>query len=110
MFGRIFAQAMQAKYGTPFIVENRAGAAGNTGAAMVARAAKDGYTLLVGTVSTHAINPFLYKNLTHDTEKDFQPVSLIARLHNMLVVHTRIPAKSVDEMVETRKKNEGKVR
>ncbi|HZN29869.1 MAG TPA: tripartite tricarboxylate transporter substrate-binding protein, partial [Xanthobacteraceae bacterium] len=80
MFGRILAQGLQQKFTTPFVVDNRAGAGGNIGAAMVARAAKDGHTLLVGTVSTHAINPFIYKNLTHDTEKDFQPVSLIARL------------------------------
>ena len=76
---------------------------------MVARAAKDGHTLLVGTVSTHAINPFIYKNLTHDTEKDFQPVSLIARLPNMLVVNPKIPAKTVAELVEHLKKNEGKL-
>src|SRR5262245_244064 len=78
MFARILAQGLQQKFGIPFVVENRAGAGGNVGAAMVARAPKDGYTLLVGTVSTHAINPFIYKNLAHDTEKDFQPISLIA--------------------------------
>ena len=109
MFGRILAQGLQQKYGTPFIVENRAGAGGNVGAASVARAGKDGYTLLVGTVSTHAINPFIYKNLQHDTEKDFQPVSLIARLPNMLVVNQKVPAKTVAELVEHLKKNEGKL-
>jgi tripartite-type tricarboxylate transporter receptor subunit TctC len=109
MFARILAQGLQQKYGTPFVVENRAGAGGNVGAAMVARAAKDGNTLLVGTVSTHAINPFIYKNLQHDTEKDFQPVSLIARLPNMLVVNLKLPAKNVAELVEHLKKNEGKL-
>ena len=69
MFARIFAQAMQEKYGAPFIVENRAGAGGNIGAAAVAKAPNDGYTLLVGTVSTHAINPFIYKSTGADTEK-----------------------------------------
>ena len=59
MFARIFAQKMQEKHGTPFVVENRAGAGGNIGAAAVAKAPKEGYTLLVGTVSTHAINPFI---------------------------------------------------
>ena len=77
MFGRIFAQHMQAKFGPPFIVENRAGAGGNIGTSAVAKAAPDGYTILIGTVSTHAINPFLYTRLPHNTEKDFQPVSLI---------------------------------
>ena len=109
MFARILAQGLQQKYGSAFIVENRPGAGGNIGAAAVARAAKDGYTLLVGTVSTHAINPFIYKNLQHDTEKDFQPVSLIARLPNMLVVNPKIPAKTVGELVDHLKKNEGKL-
>ena len=109
MFARILSQGLAQKYGTPFVVDNRAGAGGNIGAAMVARAAKDGHTLLVGTVSTHAINPFIYKNLAHDTEKDFQPVSLIARLPNMLVVNPKIPAKTVAELIEHLKKNEGKL-
>jgi tripartite-type tricarboxylate transporter receptor subunit TctC len=109
MFGRILAQGLQQKYGTPFVVDNRAGAGGNVGAAAVARAAKDGNTLLVGTVSTHAINPFIYKNLQHDTVKDFQPVSLIARLPNMLVVNPKIPAKNLAELVEHLKQNPGKL-
>lgn len=109
MFARILANGLQQKYGSAFIVENKAGAGGNIGAAQVARAAKDGHTLLVGTVSTHAINPFLYRNLQHDTEKDFAPVTLIARLPNMLVVHPRIPAKTVAELVDHLKKNEGKI-
>src|SRR5262245_9734617 len=109
MFGRMLANGLQQKYGTPFIVENRAGAGGNLGAGAVARAAADGYTLLVGTVSTHAINPFVYKNLAHDTERDFQPVSLIARLPNMLVVNPNIPAKTVAELIEHLKKNDGKL-
>jgi tripartite-type tricarboxylate transporter receptor subunit TctC len=109
MFARTFATAMQAKYGAPFIVENRPGAGGNTGANAVARAPKDGYTLLLGTVSTHAINPFIYKAMPHDTEKDFQPVSLIARLPNMLAVSKQLPVKSVAELVEHLKKNPGKL-
>jgi tripartite-type tricarboxylate transporter receptor subunit TctC len=109
MFARMLAQKLQEKYGTPFIVENRAGAGGNIGAAAVAKAAKDGYTLLVGTVSTHAINPFLYKNTGADTEKDFQPVSLIARLPNLLAVNPKIAAKTVSEVVEHVKKNSGKL-
>jgi tripartite-type tricarboxylate transporter receptor subunit TctC len=109
MFARIFAQKMQETYGTPFVVENRAGAGGNIGAAAVAKAPKDGYTLLLGTVSTHAINPFLYKSTGADTEKDFQPVSLIARLPNLLVVNPKIPAKTVPEVVDYLKKNPGKL-
>jgi tripartite-type tricarboxylate transporter receptor subunit TctC len=109
MFARIFAQAMQAKTGSAFVVENKAGAGGNIGTAAVAKAPKDGSTLLVGTVSTHAINPFLYKNIAHDTEKDFQPVSLIARLPNLLVVNPKVPAKTVPELVAYLKENPGKL-
>src|SRR5918994_5519566 len=109
MFARIFAAAMQEKHGTPFVVENRAGAGGNIGAAAVAKAPKDGYTLLLGTVSTHAINPFIYKSTGSDAEKDFQPVSLIARLPNLLVVNPKVPAKTVTEVVDYVKKNPGKL-
>lgn len=109
MFARIFANAMQAKTGQPFVVENRAGAGGNIGASVVARAPKDGYTLLVGTVSTHAINQFVYKTMQHDVEKDFQPVSLFARLPNLLVVNPKIPAKTVVELIDYLKKNPDKL-
>ncbi|HEY0440550.1 MAG TPA: tripartite tricarboxylate transporter substrate binding protein [Xanthobacteraceae bacterium] len=109
MFARIFAQHMQQKYGTPFVVENRAGAGGNIGATAVARAPKDGYTLLLGTVSTHAINQYIYKNIPHDVEKDFQPVSLIARLPNMLVVNPNVPAKNTAELIAFMKQNPGKL-
>jgi tripartite-type tricarboxylate transporter receptor subunit TctC len=109
MFGRIFANAMQAKTGKPFIVENRAGAGGNVGSAVVARAPADGYTLLVGTISSHAINPSVYKNMPYDVAKDFQAISLIARLPNLLVVNPKIPAKTVPEVIEYVKKNNGKL-
>lgn len=109
LFGRLLANHMQQKSGKPFIVENRAGAGGNLGAAAVAKAAPDGYTFLVGTVSTHAINPFLYSKLPYDTVKDFQPVSLIARLPNILVVHPSLPANNVAELIAHLKANPGKL-
>jgi tripartite-type tricarboxylate transporter receptor subunit TctC len=109
LFGRLLAQHMHAKFGQPFIVENRAGAGGNLGAGAVAKAAPDGYTFLVGTVSTHAINPFLYSKLPYDTVKDFQPVSLIARLPNILVVHPSLPVKNVAELIAYLKANPDKL-
>jgi tripartite-type tricarboxylate transporter receptor subunit TctC len=109
MFARIFGQSLQTKTGSAFVVENKAGAGGNIGTAQVAKAPPDGSTLLVGTVSTHAINPFLYKNIAHDTEKDFQPVSLIARLPNLLVVNPKIPVKTVAELIDYLKQNPGKL-
>lgn len=80
LFGRIFAQAMQEKYNKPFVVENRAGAAGTVGAAAAAKAATDGHILFVGTVATQAAAPFVYKKLPYDAEKDFEPFSLFATL------------------------------
>ena len=109
LFGRLLANHMQQKFGKPFIVENRAGAGGNLGAAAVAKAAPDGYTFLIGTVSTHAINPFLYSKLPYDTAKDFQPVSLIARLPNILVVHPSLPANNVAELIAYLKANPDKL-
>lgn len=99
LFARLIASHMQTTFGQPFVVENRGGAGGNIGAAAVAKAPNDGYTLLLGTVSTHAINPTLYSNLSFDAAKDFQPVSLIARLPNMLVVKNAMPVTNVAEFV-----------
>src|SRR3954471_16216311 len=109
LFGRLLANYMHQKFGQPFIVENRAGAGGNLGAAAVAKAAPDGYTFLVGTVSTHAINPFIYSKLPYDTVKDFQPVNLIARLPNILVVHPSLPANNVAELIAHLKANPEKL-
>src|SRR3954453_13483089 len=109
LFGRLLAQHLQQKTGQPFIVENRAGAGGNLGAQVVAKAAPDGTTFLVGTVSTHAINPFIYSKLPYDTVRDFQPVSLIARLPNILVVHPDMPVKTVPELIAYLKANPDKM-
>ena len=109
LFARLLAAHMQQKFGSPFIVENRAGAGGNIGAGAVAVAQPDGYTLLLGTVSTHAINQFMYSNMTFDPAKNFQPISLIARLPNMLVVNPKIPAKTPTELVAYLKANPDKL-
>ena len=109
LFGRLLSQHMQKNFDKPFIVENKPGAGGNIGAGAVAKAAPDGYTFLVGTVSTHAINPFLYSKLPYDTVKDFQPVSLIARLPNILVVHPSLPANNVQELIAHLKANPDKL-
>src|SRR5215204_7752854 len=69
--GRLVAQKLSEHLGKTFIVENKAGAGGNTGSAQVARAAPDGYTLVLSTVSTHGINPSLYRNMPYDHKKDF---------------------------------------
>jgi tripartite-type tricarboxylate transporter receptor subunit TctC len=109
LLGRLLAQHLQAKFGTPFVVENRGGAGGSLGAGVVAKAAPDGHTLLIGTVSTHAINPSLYARLPFDVEKDFTPISLLVRLPNLLVVNNEVPARTVPELIAWLKANDGKV-
>jgi tripartite-type tricarboxylate transporter receptor subunit TctC len=103
-FARMVGDELDKALGQRFLVENKPGAGGNLGAAAVANAQPDGYTLGMGTVSTHAINPSLYKKLPFDPDKGFAPVSLIATLPNVLVVNPSIPAKSVPELVDLLKK------
>jgi tripartite-type tricarboxylate transporter receptor subunit TctC len=103
-FARMVGDELDKALGQRFLVENKPGAGGNLGAAAVAHAQPDGYTLGMGTVSTHAINPSLYKKLPFDADKGFAPVSLIATLPNVLVVNPSIPAKSVPELIELLKK------
>jgi len=109
LVGRLLAQRLQMRFGTPFVVENRGGAGGAIGAGVVAKAAGDGYTLLIGTVSTHAINPALYAKLPFDAERDFVPISLLVRLPNLLTVSNDVPAKTVPELVAYLRENDGKV-
>src|SRR5688572_33246954 len=84
--GRALASRLQEAMGQPFVVENRAGAGGNVGADAVAKAAPDGYTLLVSTNGVFAINKSLYKSMPFDPDKDLAPVSLLATAPQMLVV------------------------
>src|SRR5690606_26439047 len=99
LLARIVAQGMGESMGESFIVHNKAGAGGNIGAADVANAKPDGYTLLVGPTSTNAVNPSLFKNLKFGID-DFSPISNIAKVPNILVVHPSVPAKSVKEFIE----------
>src|ERR1700731_4153281 len=92
LIARILQQHLQAKTGVPIVVENKSGAGGSIGAGFVAKAPADGYTLLIGTVSTNAINAFLYSRLPDDIDRDFQPVSLLVRFPNLLFVNPKLPA------------------
>lgn len=96
---RIIAQKMSEDLGQQVIVQNVAGAGGNLGADNVARADPDGYTILMGTVATHALNPLILKSTPYDPEKDFSPVSLLVVVPNVLVVNPELPAKNVQELV-----------
>jgi len=96
---RIVAQKMSEDLGQQVIVQNVAGAGGNLGADNVARADPDGYTILMGTVATHALNPLILKTKPYDPEKDFAPISLLVVVPNVLVVNPELPAKTVAELL-----------
>ena len=108
LLARILQQHLQAKFAVPFVVENKSGAGGSIGTGFVAKAPADGYTLLVGTVSSIAINAFLYTKLNFDVARDLQPVSLLVRFPNLLFVNPKVPAKSVPELIDYLKANNGK--
>lgn len=108
VIGRTLCRKLQGALGQPFVVDNKPGAAGAVGATYVAKARPDGYTLFGGTISTHAINASLYKNLGYDPVKDFEPVSLVATLPNVLIVDPKLGVNSVQELVTLLKKNPGK--
>lgn len=99
LLARIVAQRLSEALGQSVIVDNKAGADGNIGAAFVAAAPKDGYTLLVGPASTNAINPSLHKNLKFDPQRDFAAITDLATVTNVLVVGPQVPARSVKEFV-----------
>lgn len=96
---RAVGEKLTASLKQPVIIENRAGAGGNLGTAAVAKAAPDGYTLLVVLNSTLTVNPWLYKNLTFDPAKDLRPISLLTNSSQMLVVNPSMPVKSLAEFV-----------
>ena len=91
ILARALAPELGRAFGQTFVIENKAGAGGNVGADLVAKAAPDGYTLLMGTVGTQAINPSLYPKMAYDAAKDFAPITLVAGVPNVLVMN---PAKA----------------
>lgn len=110
IFARLVGQKLSESLGQTVIIENKPGAGGNLGSAQVARAAADGYTLLMGTVGTHAINPTLYSSMPYDWQKDFAPVAFTAGVPNVLVVSPdRVKAKTVAEFIAELKAQPGKL-
>jgi tripartite-type tricarboxylate transporter receptor subunit TctC len=106
--GRIMGTKMGELLGQQFVVEDKAGAGGNIGADAVAKAPPDGYTVLMATVSTHAINPGLYKNMPYDPIRDFAPVGRVGVTPTLLIVNPSIPATDVKSLVALIKKNPDK--
>jgi tripartite-type tricarboxylate transporter receptor subunit TctC len=105
---RVMGAKMGDLLGQQFVVENKAGAGGNIGADLVAKALPDGYTLLMATVSTHAINPGLYKNMPYDPVRDFAPIGQVGVTPTLLGVHPSVPASDVKSLVAVIKENPGK--
>jgi tripartite-type tricarboxylate transporter receptor subunit TctC len=105
---RIMSAKLTEILGQTFVVENKTGAGGNIGADVVAKSPPDGYTVLMATVSTHAINPGLYKSMPYDPVNDFAPVAQVGVTPCVLAVHPSLPVKNVRELVALVKANPGK--
>jgi tripartite-type tricarboxylate transporter receptor subunit TctC len=108
ILARQLGTELQARWGKPVIVENRAGASGTIFSEQLARMPADGHTLML-TATHHVINPGLYRNLKYDTRTDFTPIAQVAAVPNVLVVHPSFPAKSVAELIAYAKANPGRL-
>jgi len=109
LLARLVGERLGAKLGQAVVIDNRAGAGGNVGAEIAARAAPDGYTLLMGPASVYAISATLYPRLGYDLVKDLTPVSLVANVPHVLLVNNDLPVKSVSELVQLAKKMPGQL-
>ncbi len=102
---RVVARQMSSLLGQQVVVENRAGAGGTLGSAVVAKSLPDGYTLVMGTISSHSINATMMKQIPYNVLNDFSPISLTAYFPNLLVVNKSVPAKTLPELVELAKRS-----
>jgi len=109
ILARMVAEPLRQSFGQPFVVENRSGASGNIGSAAVARAAPDGYSLLFGSMSTHAMNDALFNNMPFQGAADFTPIALLAYVLNTMVVHPSVPVSTVSEFIAYAKANPGRI-
>ena len=105
--GRVMAEQLTQTLGQQVVIDNRGGATGNIGTELAARAAPDGYTLLMGNVAPNAVNVSLFKKLGFDPVKDFAPVSLVAITPNILVAHPSVPVKTIKELIALAKAKPG---
>lgn len=103
-YARIVGKELASELGVPFIIENKPGAGGSVAATSFATLAKNAKNIFLGTISTHAINPYLYGNLKYDPNKDFTPVAMVLSLPNMLAVNPKTPVNSVQDLVALGKK------
>ena len=108
-FSRVVGQGLSESLGQPVVVENKTGGGGNIGADFVAKAPADGYTLVMGNIGSHAVNPYLMKNMPYDPLKDFEPVAYVLDAEGLLVVNPTIPVKNVTELIAYVKARPGQV-
>ena len=106
-FGRLFAAKLQERMGQPFLVENRPGAGTMIGTEAAAKAAPDGYTILLSSIATHALSPNLYSRVPYDPIRDFAPITLLGIAPTVLVVTAELPARSVNDLVALAKSKPG---
>ena len=109
ILGRLVAEPLTKQLGQTFVVENRPGAGGSIAAEIVAKAPPDGYTLLLASISTHGINPSLYRKLPYEPVRDFEPITAMAQVPNTLIVSPSLPVKSVADLVRLAKSKPGEI-
>ena len=109
LYARIIGQRVADGWAQPVLVENRTGAGGNIGADAVAKSVPDGYTLVMGSFGTHAVNVSLFSAMPYDPLRDFAPIALVLEAEGLLVVHPSVPAKDVRELVAYARGNPGKL-
>jgi tripartite-type tricarboxylate transporter receptor subunit TctC len=109
ILARAIGEQLAKSMGQPVLVENRAGASGNIGSNIVAKAKPDGYTILIGSMSTHAMNPALIPNMPFKGADDFTPIALVANVINTMVINPSVPAKNLQEFIAYAKANPGKL-
>jgi tripartite-type tricarboxylate transporter receptor subunit TctC len=109
LYARLIGARLTESWGQPIVIENRTGAGGNIGADAVAKAAPDGYTLVMGSFGTHAVNVSLFSKMPYDPVKDFAPIILVLEAEGLLVVHPSVPAQSVLDLIAYGRAHPGKL-
>ena len=108
-YSRVIGSKLHETWGQPVLVENRAGGGGNIGSDIVAKAPPDGYTMVMGFIGSHAVNPFLIRNMPYDPQRDFVPVAMVIEAEGLLAVHPSVPVNSVAELLALARAQPGKL-
>src|SRR5438477_5582353 len=109
LYGRLLGARLSEPWGQPIVIENRTGAGGNIGADAVAKSAPDGYTLVMGSFGTHAVNVSLFSSMPYDPVRDFAPIVLVLEAEGLLVVHPSVPAQSLLDLIAYARAHPGRV-